>query len=146
MIVMNKDCIFCKIVKDGDKTEIIRFKHSVAILDINQFFRGKTLVIFKRHEEDLTELSEEEREGFFNEMMKVATVVKNVLEPDKLNYALLGNAVYHLHWHIIPRYRNDPNWGGPPWPHDKVKLSEKEAVDLVKRIKKKLIYKAKLTI
>ncbi len=30
-----------------------------------------------------------------------------------MNYTSLGNVVPHLHWHIVPRYRQDPRWGGP---------------------------------
>ena len=39
-------------------------------------------------------------------------------KPDHINIASLGNVMPHLHWHIIPRYRADPRWGGPIWPEE----------------------------
>jgi diadenosine tetraphosphate (Ap4A) HIT family hydrolase len=46
-------------------------------------------------------------------MAHVAEAVFRAFAPRKLNYELLGNSVSHLHWHIFPRYDNDPN---PQWP------------------------------
>jgi diadenosine tetraphosphate (Ap4A) HIT family hydrolase len=37
------------------------------------------------------------------------------LRPDHINVAILGNVVPHLHWLIVPRYRDDPRWEGPIW-------------------------------
>ena len=38
-----------------------------------------------------------------------------VLRPDHINVAILGNVVPHLHWLIVPRYRDDPRWEAPIW-------------------------------
>jgi diadenosine tetraphosphate (Ap4A) HIT family hydrolase len=38
------------------------------------------------------------------------------VQPDHINVAALGNVIPHLHWHVIPRYRDDPRWGAPIWP------------------------------
>ncbi len=46
-------------------------------------------------------------------MAFVAEAVFRAFEPRKLNYELLGNSVTHLHWHLVPRYADDPN---PQWP------------------------------
>ncbi|MNC89752.1 hypothetical protein D3C83_57330 [compost metagenome] len=41
--------------------------------------------------------------------------LRELLRPDKINLASLGNAVPHLHWHVIPRFRNDPHFPSPIW-------------------------------
>jgi len=37
------------------------------------------------------------------------------LHPDKINLASLGNQVPHLHWHVIPRFKDDPHWPFAIW-------------------------------
>jgi diadenosine tetraphosphate (Ap4A) HIT family hydrolase len=38
-----------------------------------------------------------------------------VAQPDKINLACLGNVVPHLHWHVIPRWRDDSHFPAPIW-------------------------------
>ena len=40
---------------------------------------------------------------------------RQVVSPDKVNLASLGNVVAHLHWHIIPRWENDSHFPAPIW-------------------------------
>ena len=47
------------------------------------------------------------------EVLRVGRAPEAVLEPVKLNCDLLGNAVPHLHTHVVPRYADDPRPGGP---------------------------------
>jgi len=53
--------------------------------------------------------------AFYEDMLKISHAVYSALKPDKMNYELLGNWGSHLHWHVIPRYRDDPWWGNPIW-------------------------------
>jgi diadenosine tetraphosphate (Ap4A) HIT family hydrolase len=62
---------------------------------------------------ELHELKPDVRSRFLGEMALVAEAVFRAFSPRKLNYELLGNSVSHLHWHIFPRYEDDPN---PQWP------------------------------
>lgn len=45
------------------------------------------------------------------EMLLICRVIERTFQPDLINYASLGNAIKHFHYHIIPRYESDPNWG-----------------------------------
>jgi diadenosine tetraphosphate (Ap4A) HIT family hydrolase len=45
----------------------------------------------------------------------VEEVIREVMEPDKVNLATLGNMVPHIHWHVIPRYQDDAYFPGSPW-------------------------------
>lgn len=46
-----------------------------------------------------------------NEMVQVAEVVRRELQPDPLNYTVSGNVVASMHWHINPRFDDDPDCG-----------------------------------
>lgn len=84
-----------------------------AVLGDNQYYPGYTIFLAKTCVPELHLLLPEIRATFLDEMSIVAEAVFLAFSPAKLNYELLGNSVPHLHWHIFPRYANDPN---PRWP------------------------------
>jgi diadenosine tetraphosphate (Ap4A) HIT family hydrolase len=46
---------------------------------------------------------------------KVEQVLREVMQPDKINLASLGNMTPHLHWHVIPRFKSDKHFPQPIW-------------------------------
>ena len=84
-----------------------------AVLGDNQHYRGYTIFLARQCVPELHHLAPDIRTRFLSEMADVAEAVFRAFEPRKLNYELLGNSVAHLHWHIFPRYADDPN---PRWP------------------------------
>jgi diadenosine tetraphosphate (Ap4A) HIT family hydrolase len=84
-----------------------------AVLADNQIYPGYTIFVAKRCVAELHLLPPNERTDFLHEMAQVAEAVFRAFSPRKLNYELLGNSVSHLHWHLLPRYADDPN---PQWP------------------------------
>jgi diadenosine tetraphosphate (Ap4A) HIT family hydrolase len=64
-----------------------------------------------RHVAEPTELSDEEAVGYWREVLRVASAMERHYRPVKLNYQLLGNAVPHLHTHLLPRFADDPSSG-----------------------------------
>jgi diadenosine tetraphosphate (Ap4A) HIT family hydrolase len=94
---------------------VYQFPHSIALLGSWQFFDGYCILVARRHARELFELSKEERRAYLEEMCQLAGVIAYCFQPHKLNYELLGNQVPHLHWHLFPRYRNDPNVLQPVW-------------------------------
>lgn len=84
-----------------------------AVLADNQHIAGYTIFVCKTCVAELHELQPAVRSRFLDEMAMVAEAVFRAFAPRKLNYELLGNSVAHLHWHIFPRYADDPN---PRWP------------------------------
>jgi diadenosine tetraphosphate (Ap4A) HIT family hydrolase len=84
-----------------------------AVLADNQYYPGYTIFLAKQCVPELHELATDIRSRFLDEMAQVAEAVFRAFKPRKLNYELLGNSVSHLHWHLIPRYDDDPN---PTWP------------------------------
>jgi diadenosine tetraphosphate (Ap4A) HIT family hydrolase len=45
----------------------------------------------------------------------VEQVLRDHLQPAKINLASFGNVVPHLHWHVIPRYADDRHFPNPVW-------------------------------
>ena len=76
---------------------------------------GYTIVIWRgRHVADPTDLSEADAAAYLREMLTVARVVEAHYRPAKMNFAMFGNAVPHLHTHVVPRYLDDDSPGEPP--------------------------------
>lgn len=89
---------------------------STLYLSKNQTYRGHCLLILDaRHASRPNELSTEEWLQFCADLYAAEGAITRTLAPDHINIAALGNLTPHLHWHIIPRYRDDPRWGAPIW-------------------------------
>ena len=86
-----------------------------AVLADNQHYPGYTIFLAKQCVPELHDLAPDVRSRFLQEMAQVAEAVFRAFKPRKLNCELLGNAVSHLHWHLFPRYADDPNPSWPVW-------------------------------
>lgn len=76
--------------------------------------RGYAFVVWRgRHVAEPTELTDEEAAGYWLEVLVAARAVERHYAPAKLNYQALGNAVPHLHVHLVPRYVDDDAPGRP---------------------------------
>src|SRR5262249_10439177 len=91
------------------------FPHGVALLGPWQFYHGYCVLVSRRHATELSQLPDDERRAHLDEMCLLAKAVEAAFRPHKLNYELLGNQVPHLHWHLFPRYRDDPDALRPVW-------------------------------
>jgi diadenosine tetraphosphate (Ap4A) HIT family hydrolase len=89
---------------------------STLYLSKNQTYRGHSVLILDlRHVVRPDELSPREWAMFCADLHRAESAIMQVLCPDHINVAVLGNVVPHLHWLIVPRYRGDPRWGAPVW-------------------------------
>ncbi|HEY0444115.1 MAG TPA: HIT domain-containing protein [Candidatus Limnocylindrales bacterium] len=76
---------------------------------------GYTFVVWRgRHVSEPTELTDEEAAGYWLEVLRVGRGIERRYAPAKLNLQVLGNAVPHLHTHVVPRYLDDPDPERPP--------------------------------
>lgn len=78
-------------------------------------YPGFCRVILKRHVAEMTDLGPMGRQHFMAVVLAAEQAVREVMQPDKINLASLGNVVPHLHWHVIPRFRNDRHFPNPIW-------------------------------
>lgn len=78
-------------------------------------FPGFCRVIWKTHVAEMTELAAPEARRLMDVVLATERAVRQVVQPDKINLASLGNVVPHLHWHIIPRWADDSHFPAPIW-------------------------------
>ena len=78
-------------------------------------YPGFCRVILQRHTAEMTDLSSTERHKLMDIVFAVEQIVRDTLQPNKINLAALGNMVPHLHWHIIPRWTDDLHFPAPVW-------------------------------
>ncbi len=67
----------------------------------------------------------------------VEGVIRDVMQPDKINLAALGNMVPHIHWHVIPRYKDDAYFPGSVW-SSRTQESSKAALEARRALAAKL--------
>lgn len=130
------ECALCSVVEQAhnDPTYVCRLRTGSLFVNHDQHFPGRCLFVLNQHCEDLGELKGEQFCHYLGEMRVVAKALAGLFHPDLMNYAMLGNGVRHLHWHLIPRYEGDSNWGGPPWPHAESLLTKAEYRELARTI------------
>ena len=89
---------------------------SSLYLTRNQTYRGHCQLIFDvRHAARPDQLSREEWTSWCDDLYRAQGAIMRTVRADHVNIESLGNVVPHLHWHIVPRYRDDPRWGDPIW-------------------------------
>lgn len=78
-------------------------------------YPGFCRVIWNMHVKEMTDLDAETRARFLHVVFAAEQAVRDLLRPDKVNLACLGNITPHLHWHVIPRFADDPHFPLPIW-------------------------------
>jgi diadenosine tetraphosphate (Ap4A) HIT family hydrolase len=78
-------------------------------------YPGFCRVVWQSHVKEMTDLSDDDRSHLMEVVFAVEAVLREQLAPEKMNLATLGNATPHLHWHVIPRYADDPHFPLPVW-------------------------------
>ena len=112
MIDTTPSCVFC--VEVGG-TLLWDDGFCRVILADEANYPGLCRVILNRHIKEMTDLSASDQQRLFSVVMAVEKAVRQVMVPDKINLASLGNVVPHLHWHVIPRYVDDAHFPNPIW-------------------------------
>ncbi|MFH1181722.1 MAG: HIT family protein [Candidatus Woesearchaeota archaeon] len=116
------DCIFCKIVKGEIPSEKVYEDSDVlAFLDISPVHKGHTLVIPKMHYETLMDTPDELLCKVIAAVKIVSAAVKKAVKAEGVsigqsNHKSAGQAIPHLHFHVMPRFEND---GLRHWPQGK---------------------------
>ena len=72
-------------------------------------------VVWNEHAREFSDLSAPQRTECMEAVVAVETLLREHLQPTKVNLATLGNAVPHLHWHVIARFDWDSHFPGAVW-------------------------------
>ncbi|MCB5188809.1 HIT family protein [Methylobacillus caricis] len=78
-------------------------------------YPGFCRVVLNKHKKEMSDLSADERDQLMTVVFAVEEAVREVIRPEKINLASLGNMTPHLHWHVIPRFKRDRHFPNPIW-------------------------------
>lgn len=136
-----KDCLYCQ----NNETlhslmiEFAQLSVSRAFLFKEQTYRGRCLVAYNGHVNDLNELSDEERNAFMADVVRVTRAMQKVFNPEKINYGAYSDKLSYLHFHLAPKYVDGPDYGGTfQMNPGKVYLSDAEYQSMIEALKKEL--------
>ena len=138
---MDQNCAYCM---EGELVgafgiKICELEQSKVYLFKEQSHKGRVIVAHKKHVSEMTELTPEERAAYFEEINHVAEALHKAFSPDKVNYGAYGDTGCHLHFHLVPKYKDEFEWGGTFEMNPKQKfLTENEYEELIAQIKKYL--------
>lgn len=90
-----------------------KFCRVVLLDDVD--YPGFCRVILNSHTKEMTDLTPQERQRLMAVVFAVEQAVREVVQPEKINLASLGNKTPHLHWHVIPRFKQDRHFPNPIW-------------------------------
>ena len=108
-------CPLC--LDDGGDGGLLVFKNDRlrVIQAVEPGFPAFYRVVWNSHAAEFSDLSLEERKICMNAVTTVETTLRSELKPTKINLAALGNAVPHLHWHVVARFDWDSHFPGSVW-------------------------------
>ena len=110
------NCVLCKDELKAEEGQLIWRGDDCRVILVNDpDLPGFCRVIWNRHVAEMTDLSYGEREHIMTLVFAVEEAVRHVMHPDKVNIAALGNMVPHIHWHVIPRFKDDTFVPGSAW-------------------------------
>lgn len=97
------------------------------------------------HVTEMTDLTPDDRARTMDVVFAVEAALREVINPDKINLACLGNKTPHVHWHVIPRFEEDkhfPNshWGDPTKDGKPYEISDSELATLKEKIHRQAIF------
>lgn len=81
--------------------------HFRVVKVVDPHLPGFVRLISQPHVAEMSDLSANAQHQMFRLLVAIESTMRISLSPDKVNVASLGNQVPHLHWHIIPRWKDD---------------------------------------
>ena len=107
---MSESCIFCQIIrKEAPHSRVYEDKETVAFLSNRPVNPGHTLIVPKRHLENIDQISDEEIARTYVVVKQVAQAVSRAINPEGIriiqnNGEAAGQVIQHFHVHVIPMY------------------------------------------
>ena len=137
----NQKCAYC--MREDDPALLDAFGIFICQLSVSdlilfkeQSHPGRCVVAYRDHVSELVDLSDEQRNAFFADVARAARAIHAVFHPDKVNYGAYGDTGCHLHFHLVPKYRDGYEWGGVfEMNPGRATLSPQEYADMAARLK-----------
>ena len=111
----SSECKYCGMThRLADEMDFVtELKASKVYLLKDQTYYGRCVVAFIKHRRELFELTQAELHDYMDDIVLTAKAVKKVSGCQKVNYSIYGDLAEHLHFHIVPKFPESPNWGRP---------------------------------
>lgn len=109
---MQANCPLC-----ADTGGELVFQHALyrVIVADEALYPGFLRLVWNSHVREFSDLSSDERHLCMDVVCTLERFVLERFNADKANLATLGNMVAHLHWHVIPRFKDDTHFPAPVW-------------------------------
>ena len=110
----DQNCGYCMRgeILDSFGIYICDLEVSTLILFREQSHPGRCIVAYKDHVSEIVNISDEDRNAFFADVNRAAKAIHAAFHPDKVNYGAYGDTGCHLHMHLVPKYKDEYEWGG----------------------------------
>jgi diadenosine tetraphosphate (Ap4A) HIT family hydrolase len=139
-------CLGCDriaLIRDHRNPDFVaELAESYVTLADEQAYRGYCILLLKDHEEHVLRLPLERQLRLWEDVARVGAAIHRELAPVRVNVACLGNLLTHVHWHVTPRYPDDPEPQHPIWVRPlaerRVALPDAERRALVARLRRAL--------
>ena len=115
LFLRRKQGIDCPMCPDANDADVVWDSPVGKVhLKNDADYCGYCVLVCHRHVVELYELAPDERRLWIDTIAQISEQINAVCQPAKMNIAMLGNMVPHLHCHVIPRYFDDPDWNQAP--------------------------------
>ena len=134
----DSNCGYCMggEILTGFGIKICDLQVSQLILFKEQSHPGRVIVAYKDHVSELVDISEEERNLFFADVARASNAIHKAFNPQKVNYGAYGDGGCHLHFHLVPKYQGQFEWGTVfQMNPGQVYLTEAEYAEMIEKIK-----------
>ena len=109
-----KECLYC--TNNQTLVDLMfpigHLRVSRVFLFKEQTYRGRCLVAYDEHVNDLNELDDQQRNDFMADVADVTRAMQQEFNPEKINYGAYSDKLSHLHFHLAPKYVDGPDYGG----------------------------------
>lgn len=115
--LVEPSCILCSLASDpqAQSTFIAEFANSIFFLSWDQTYAGRSMILFRNHVPDFFRLAPSELLAILPEIRRAEAALTDVFASEMMNYLFMGNTAQHVHLHLVPRSRHDPNFGSSPF-------------------------------
>lgn len=140
----DQNCAYCMREERGELLDafgvfICELNVSSLILFKEQSHPGRCIVAYKDHVSELVDISDADRDAFFADVAQAANAIHKAFHPDKVNYGAYGDGGCHLHFHLVPKYKDQFEWGTVfQMNPGQTKLSDGEYQEMIEKIKANL--------
>lgn len=135
----NSTCLYCQHTTDNLMIKICDLGVSTLFLFREQTYRGRCLVAYKDHVNEFHDLPRDEMHALMDDVARVTKAMKTALNAEKINIGAYADKLAHVHFHLVPKYVDGPDYGGTfTMNPQKTYLTDEEYIKLIDALKANL--------